>query len=172
MGNCDGGRIIEEKLAFCYLGDLREAFESPSVPQCHCACIYCMCKFERKEWVNICCVNSRHMVKGFRFYFPFLTEDFHFGSSVKEWRNKLECTAAFSTVPRWVKATFQKRSTTLQFLFRISSVLCLFWIGYVRRDCNLEKSVVSVRARRKGIFRKLHLSSLSWNVTSFINDNY
>ena len=88
MENCDDGRIIEETPAFCYLGDLREAFKSPSVPQFHCACIYSMYKFERKEWVNICCINSRHMVTGFGFYFPFLTEDFPFGSSVKEWRNK------------------------------------------------------------------------------------
>jgi len=110
MESCDDGRIIEETPAFCYLGDLREAFESPSVPQFHCACIYCMCKFESKERVNICCINSRHMVTEFGFYFPFLTEDFPFGSSVKEWRNKCECTVAFSTVPRWVKVTFQEKA--------------------------------------------------------------
>jgi hypothetical protein len=47
-----------------------------------------MRKFERMEWVNICCINNRHMVTGFGFYFPFLTEDFPFGSSAKEWKNK------------------------------------------------------------------------------------
>jgi len=64
MENFDGGGIIEETPAFCYLGDLRDAFYSPSVPRFHCACIYCMCKFERKEWVNTCCINSRRMVTG------------------------------------------------------------------------------------------------------------
>jgi len=143
MENCDGGRIIEETPAFCYLGDLREAFESPSVPQFHCARIDCMCKFERKEWVNICCINSRHTVTGFGFYFPFLTEDFPFGSSVKEWRNKWECTVTFSTVPQWVKVTFQEKAQFARLLLYFDSfVFVLNWLhekglqsGEVRSIC-------------------------------------
>jgi hypothetical protein len=86
MKNCDGCRIIEEMPAFCYLGDLREAFESLSVPKLHCACIYVHVR--REERVNIFCINNRHMVRGFGFYFPFLTEDFPFGSCARETRSK------------------------------------------------------------------------------------
>jgi hypothetical protein len=87
------------------------------------------------------------MVTEFGFYFPFLTEDFPFGSSVKEWRNKRERTVTFSTVPQWVKVTFEilAQYAEVLLLYFVSFMFVLTWLH--------EKGLQSGEVRSVCVFR-------------------